>query len=83
MSKRTEIFYRRCPEYPHPDFYCKVCRNENYVPGGVTVEPDAIKVHLQRSMPNDAGTYTITVTADQPANSLTMHGELWLVPGPG
>lgn len=23
--------YERCPEYPHPDRYCGVCRNENFV----------------------------------------------------
>lgn len=25
------MMYRRCPKYPHPDQYCKTCRNEDFV----------------------------------------------------
>lgn len=39
-----------------------------------------LKCRIVRSEPQEDGTFRTTLESDVPANSVTMHGDLWLVP---
>ena len=57
-------------------------RSDRIVGRLVPVGPDRmIEVRLERSEPTPDGRYKITLTSDQPANSLTMHGTLFVIGG--